>query len=716
VGDGGIGLVIGLGADDSAAQAIFPQFSSAAVKATANAAGGLKELNASATAAGDAIRAIADKANPSLLSSRESARLLSEELGVRLPRGVTTALGEMLPAISSLGPAFLGVFAVMEIPKLIEGLKDASYWMEGFGKDAQAAFASAVKASDDAYTHFKDIKTGISLRDEVNQNIAALQTQRDVLDQTGGSALNYASAIAQLFQGNVAAASAYVAMARSQQLTTEQLAKLEKTRLEQLTRETQLEGDAGKARERRAREVAAETAKASSLMERLREATDSTDAADRNYAKTLAEITKLHGNYNQEVMGGLALQIRDTELAKEGAAHIRKQGEEAEKAAKLWEELNGKINQVPLALEHYIAMEQRIATVTDPATRAMLEQMNLAVEEKEAFSELAVAANKLDKALKIPPLPANFLTPLVEGTIQLTAAQAAGLPTEREIELIHRNLVKLFPEMTKGEVDTKAAELARNTGLIQLMTQTAHLTTDTKAYREEMQKVVNTIRDLSGLESAQIEKARESAITQQDLGQSFLQMGDATLHASAAAAIYGQNIGKAMEAAAKAAISSIAQQAAVNALNALAWGIYCVAQGIFGDPAAAAAAPVYFESAAEWGMIAGVAGAASAAIPGAGARGRAGATATAAPGGEYGAGSGGYSGGGGAQANQGLPPSTLAPGAARAGGRFSSGNLIVMVVGDAAAGEWLAGTLNRAVGRGVTLTSTSSERGSPVGH
>jgi hypothetical protein len=61
-----------------------------------------------------------------------------------------------------------------------------------------------------------------------------------------------------------------------------------------------------------------------------------------------------------------------------------------------------------------------------------------------------------------------------------------------------------------------------------------------------------------------------------------------------------------------------------------------------------------------------------------------------------------------------LEPQTLAPGAAGAGGRF--GNLHVIVVGEAQAGQWLANTLNNAVNRGVTLMATSSQRGSPVGH
>ena len=97
----------------------------------------------------------------------------------------------------------------------------------------------------------------------------------------------------------------------------------------------------------------------------------------------------------------------------------------------------------------------------------------------------------------------------------------------------------------------------------------------------------------------------------------FLGTSDAITAAGIAASIYGENVSKAMEKAAKAALASIAEQAGVNALNALAQGLWFLAQSIFfADPDAAAAAATDFEAAAEWGAIAGVAGAAGAAISG----------------------------------------------------------------------------------------------------
>jgi hypothetical protein len=181
----------------------------------------------------------------------------------------------------------------------------------------------------------------------------------------------------------------------------------------------------------------------------------------------------------------------------------------------------------------------------------------------------------------------------------------------------------------------------------------------------------------------------------------FMETGDAMTAAGIAAAIYGENTGKAMEKAAKSALASIAEQAGVSALNALAQGLWFLAQAIFfGDPEAAAAAATDFEAAAEWGAIAGIAGAAAAAMPsgGGGGRGAAGSR----PGGSE----GGYGGGGGAPQLGGYG---LAPGAASALNP-PSGQLTVMVVGEAQAGQWLATTLNTAVQRGVPLNATTVQK------
>jgi hypothetical protein len=209
-----------------------------------------------------ALDAFSGRASEGILSARESGRLLSEELGLHLPRAVTSAISEMLPFIGGLGGAFLAAFAIEEIPKLVQGIRDATDEMAGFGEKAKKAFEDAVKVSDDAITHFKTIKEAVELEKEVNRNIAALSVQKDVLDSTGGVAVNYAKAVMGFMSGNVAAAAAHVAMARMEKLDMAELAKLEQQRLEQLNTRSELEGKAreqeGEAAKRASREAAAD--------------------------------------------------------------------------------------------------------------------------------------------------------------------------------------------------------------------------------------------------------------------------------------------------------------------------------------------------------------------------------------------------------------------------------------------------------------------------
>jgi hypothetical protein len=319
----------------------------------------------------------------------------------------------------------------------------------------------------------------------------------------------------------------------------------------------------------------------------------------------------------------------------------------------------------------------------------------------EASKRAALSVGTLaDGVTRLPPLFAQWTNIMAA---QLPPFQAQ-LATERELAIIHKQLTTLFPQLTKEQVDAKTAELARNPALLQLIVHTAELTKGTKLYRQEMAELVKMIRESVEGEDALINKERERLATQQELNQSMKQMADATLTAGIAAAIYGENVSKALEKAAKSAIASIAEQAGVQALNALAQGLWLLAQSIWTmDPAMAAAATVDFEAAAEWGAIAGVAGAASAAIP-SGARG-AGAGAGAAGRYEAGSYSGGYGRGGGVDTGA----YGMAPGAAPMGGP-PSGQLTVMVVGDAQAGEWLASTLNRSVQRGVPLNATTVQK------
>lgn len=134
-------------------------------------------------------------------------------------------------------------------------------------------------------------------------------------------------------------------------------------------------------------------------------------------------------------------------------------------------------------------------------------------------------------------------------------------------------------------------------------------------------------------------------------------------------------------------------QAAVEAIWETARGIALLAEGTWPpNPAAIIAAGLHFEAAAQYALIAGTGSH----------RRSAGA----------GGGGGGYEGAG--PSPYGLPLQTLAPGAAAPSARFGSG--VVIIRGTQAFEDYVAGAVNGAVARGVSVTATQSQRGAPVGH
>jgi hypothetical protein len=156
-----------------------------------------------------------------------------------------------------------------------------------------------------------------------------------------------------------------------------------------------------------------------------------------------------------------------------------------------------------------------------------------------------------------------------------------------------------------------------------------------------------------------------------------------------------------MELASKGLVGLIAgrkAQAGMEAVWETARGIALLAEGTWPpNPAAIIAAGLHFEAAAQYALLAGT----GSHHRSAGAGGGAGAYER---GGGYGAGAASY----------GPAAQTLAPGAAAPSARFGSG--VVIIRGTQAFEEYVAGAVNGAVARGVTVTATQSQRGAPVGH
>jgi hypothetical protein len=172
---------------------------------------------------------------------------------------------------------------------------------------------------------------------------------------------------------------------------------------------------------------------------------------------------------------------------------------------------------------------------------------------------------------------------------------------------------------------------------------------------------------------------------------------------------------QAMESDAAAGVESMAKglagliggrraQAGVEAVWETARGIALIAEGIWPpNPAALLAGGQHLVAAAEYAKIAGTGSHDRAAGAGAGAGSS-----------DSSVGHGGGVGGG--RSGSDVMPQTLASGAGGAGSRFSGTAHVVVFGTDHELQQWVAGAVNGAVNRGITVTATSSQRGAPVGH
>ena len=156
-----LGLLFEISADPSGAEAAIAKFNEATGNALADAAGKTKPLD------------------DALLSNRESVGLLSEEIGVHLPRAVSGAVSEMMPGINAIGPVLLAAFALEEIPKFIEGMHNATDALGGYTSAVKEFETTNIKASDAALTHFKTIALGEKLIGDTNRALAQLAKEHE---------------------------------------------------------------------------------------------------------------------------------------------------------------------------------------------------------------------------------------------------------------------------------------------------------------------------------------------------------------------------------------------------------------------------------------------------------------------------------------------------------------------------------------------------------
>jgi hypothetical protein len=141
--------------------------------------------------------------NDSLLSSRESVRLLSEEMGVRLPRAVSSAIAEMLPDIASLGTGLLGVFAIEEVIKWGKAAVEEMHELQGETKELKKDWEDVIKEQEKLLRNPKILADALKDLDEtqkrlsdVAKHITDLKAEQAALSPIMvGAIAGYASAI-----------------------------------------------------------------------------------------------------------------------------------------------------------------------------------------------------------------------------------------------------------------------------------------------------------------------------------------------------------------------------------------------------------------------------------------------------------------------------------------------------------------------------------------
>jgi hypothetical protein len=270
--------------------------------------------------------------------------------------------------------------------------------------------------------------------------------------------------------------------------------------------------------------------------------------------------------------------------------------------------------------------------------------------------------------------------------LKLIDASAAGIEKDT---LATREHTAELQKAGKAYQDATAAMRLHDLEITAFAPRVRALTVDFSHLHAQSQLVVIPVRQMQEA-FRQLEPAINAATMQTDQHANAVQRAALAIRAQTTAGV---------ELLAQGLVGLIAgrkAQAAVEAVWETARGIALLAEGTWPpNPAAIIAAGLHFEAAAQYALLAGT-----------GSRRYSGR-----------AGGGGYEGVGSYGATlspYGAPLQTPAPGAAAPSARFGSG--VVIIRGTQAFEDYVAGAVNGAVARGVSVTATQSQRGAPVGH
>jgi len=265
-----LGLLAEINVDPSKAEAAMDRFAAQSGKTMGYVQAQVRDYNAAESAAYDEAvlraRGFGEQVDKSLLSNTQSVRLASSEIGVGLPRAVSSALAQMLPDIATMGTALLGVFAVEEVFKFAKAASDALRELQGDTKDLRTYWDDIVadqekilRAPRTIAEAQKDLDESARRLGEINKRVAVLQKQlvQDIPDASAKAATAAAGAWGAPMMAAAAATSATrVRISKELNDLQAESEKLETRQAAQINELNQLQNEAHKEEQHRMHEAA----------------------------------------------------------------------------------------------------------------------------------------------------------------------------------------------------------------------------------------------------------------------------------------------------------------------------------------------------------------------------------------------------------------------------------------------------------------------------
>ena len=271
--NGLLGLVFQIDADPSNASAALEAFAAKTGQSVGYVKAQFQDYQAAESAAyAEAVqraRGAGQAVKTSMTDAEENARLLSEMIGVHMPRTITRGLGQMMPMIGTLTTGLMGLWAVSQIEPFLSKLKEAITDLAGYTDEVRKAEKADIDASTAALIHFKTIAQGTLLIAQTNAalaNLAAKQGNWQEVAKAANAVMSDSKSVWLSLLGPLTSVIAlyrgYKAAVQESSGTESEAAKLRERLMEQFDQMTKLQDQAHKDAARTAKEEAEAEAKA----------------------------------------------------------------------------------------------------------------------------------------------------------------------------------------------------------------------------------------------------------------------------------------------------------------------------------------------------------------------------------------------------------------------------------------------------------------------